>query len=229
MNYIGIKVPEEWFKTINNRPNYKEVLKTIVGYSTSIINSIDPNKEINYVDEFKGIYKNLLNFVSTPSNTVLPLVVRELDAAYPVYTVPCYFDTLFKNIKRESTRKNYLENQYKKYDWFYNKESSRWYSEWLNLLYNNNEIAKNIEVDELLGINGNTYGDWTSSMIDFGYVLKYFSSNTKVKDYTFRWFHAPIFSDSETVKFVKIEKKLYIFQCRLIITCFDAPMGGISA
>lgn len=204
MNYIGIKVPEDWFKTINNRPNYKEVLKTIVGYSTSIINSIDPNKEINYIDEFKGIYKNLLNFVSTPSNTVLPLVVRELDAAYPVYTVPCYFDTLFKNIKRESTRKNYLENQYKKYDWFYNKESSRWYSEWLNLLYINGEIAKNIEVDELLGINGKTYGDWTSSMIDFGYILKYFSSNTKVKDYTFRWFHAPIFSDSETVKFVKM-------------------------
>lgn len=204
MNYIGIKVPEDWFKTINNRPNYKEVLKTIVGYSTSIINSIDPNKEINYIDEFKGIYKNLLNFVSTPSNTVLPLVVRELDAAYPVYTVPCYFDTLFKNIKRESTRKNYLENQYKKYDWFYNKESSRWYSEWLNLLYTNDEIAKNIEVDELLGINGKTYGDWTSSMIDFGYVLKYFSSNTKIKDYTFRWFHAPIFSDSETVKFVKM-------------------------
>lgn len=118
------------------------------------------------------------------------------------YSAPNYLDTMFKIFKSDKRRDAYLQRQFGKYSWF--KEKGQWRSEWLKLIESDEDVRYQMELKELIDIDGVEYSDWEPLQIKAAFVREYFSVGyNKGSKKQFAWYNMPIFADSPVVKFIK--------------------------
>lgn len=129
---------------------------------------------------------------------------HEGDKTYYSYSAPNYVDTMFKLFKSDARRQEYIDSQFKAYDWFFNKRTQQWKNEWLNLLESDSDVQDKLAMKELNNIDGVEYTSWEPYQIKQAFVMEYFSvGENKGSKKQFAWYNFPIFSDSPVVKFVK--------------------------
>lgn len=137
---------------------------------------------------------------------------REGDKTYYSYSAPNYVDTMFKLFKSDSRRQDYIDRQFKAYDWFYDKKAGKWRNEWLNLLESDQDVIDKMTMLEISsldkitikGIEPTYYTEWEPFQIKNAFVMQYFAAGeNKGSKKQFAYYNFPIFSDSPVVKFIK--------------------------
>ena len=178
------------------------------------------------ITAFDEDYKNIAKIVGSVSELANVGSFRNDDKTYYSYSAPNYMDTMFKKFKSDTRRQQYIDDEFKKYDWFYDKDKEEWYSEWLHILEGDpddedfDEECKNIrfnmQMKELKTIKDKTndpnnrhadYSNWQPMQIKQHFVQEYFSAGTNKSSKTqYAWYNFPIFSDSPVAKFIKFKR-----------------------
>lgn len=163
------------------------------------------NEQFNTIAQIVGNVSELANVGS----------FRNDDKTYYSYSAPNYMDTMFKKFKSDDRRQQYLDDEFRKYDWFYDKENG-WNSEWLNLIENDEDVRFNMQMKELKTIKDKAndpnnrhadYRNWQPMQIKQHFIQEYFSAGfNKGAKKQFAWYNFPIFSDSPVAKFIKFKR-----------------------
>lgn len=178
------------------------------------------------ITAFDEDYKNIAKIVGSVSELANVGSFRNDDKTYYSYSAPNYMDTMFKKFKSDTRRQDYIDREFKKYDWFYDKDKEEWNSEWLHILEGNPDdeefdkecqnIRFNMQMKELKTIKDKTndpnnrhadYSNWQPMQIKQHFVQEYFSADRNKNSKTqYAWYNFPIFSDSPVAKFIKFKR-----------------------
>lgn len=167
------------------------------------------------ITAFNEDYNTIASIVGNVSELANVGSFRNDDKTYYSYSAPNYMDTMFKKFKSDDRRWQYINDEFKKYDWFYDKETG-WNNEWINLIENDEDVRFNMQMKELKTIKDKTndpnnrhadYKNWTPLQIKQHFVQEYFSAGfNKGSKKQFAWYNFPIFSDSPIAKFIKFKR-----------------------
>lgn len=167
------------------------------------------------ITAFNEDYNTIARIVGNVSELANVGSFRNDDKTYYSYSAPNYMDTMFKKFKSDDRRQQYIDNEFKKYDWFYDKETG-WNNEWLNLIENDEDVRFNMQMKELKTIKDKTndpnnrhadYRNWQPMQIKQHFIQEYFSAGyDKGSKKQFAWYNFPIFSDSPIAKFIKFKR-----------------------
>lgn len=168
------------------------------------------------ITAFNEDYNTIASIVGNVSELANVGSFRNDDKTYYSYSAPNYMDTMFKKFKSDNRRWQYINDEFKKYDWFYDKDKEEWNSEWINLIENDEDVRFNMQMKELKTIKDKTndpnnrhadYKNWTPLQIKQHFVQEYFSAGfNKGSKKQFAWYNFPIFSDSPIAKFIKFKR-----------------------
>jgi len=181
-------------------------LEKVVNAMRDIFDGIERMPEDGHlIDSFSQEYNVIATYVGEVTELDNIQSFRQGDKTYYSYSAPNYVDTMFKCLKSDERRDQYLSEQFKKYDWFYRNGS--WRNEWLNLLENDEDVRSSFAMKELNNIDGIEYTQWQPLDIKKAFILEYFSAGyNEGSKKQFAWYNLPIFSDSPVVKFVKFKR-----------------------
>ena len=168
------------------------------------------------ITAFNEDYNTIASIVGNISELANVGSFRNDDKTYYSYSAPNYMDTMFKKFKSDDRRQQYIDDEFKKYDWFYDKDKEEWNSEWLNLIENDEDVRFNMQMKELKTIKDKTndpnnrhadYSNWQPMQIKQHFIQEYFSVGfNKGSKKQFAWYNFPIFSDSPIAKFIKFKR-----------------------
>lgn len=126
------------------------------------------------------------------------------DKTYQSYSAPNYLTTQIKILKNDARRQAYLDNEFKKSPWFYNKTKNIWNHKWLEIIESDSSVRNNIEIKELLAIDDIPYDKWNDKLIKERFVSEYFAAGYNTGATTqYAWYNYPIFADSTAAVFIK--------------------------
>jgi len=163
------------------------------------------DEDFNIIAENLGVVNELDNIAS----------FRQGDKTRYSYSAPNYIDSMIKNIKSDSRRAQYMQEEFGRYKWF--KHNGKWRSEWLRLLEENEDVRHQFQTKELIDIKGVEYSGWTPTVIREAFINEYFSHGINNKATTqFAWYNMPIFSDSPVVKFIRCVRYTGDYKSKLI-------------
>ena len=171
-------------------------------------------REVDFMSEFKGFYKDIAQIVGTVKEGKSTSVSRIAGDNYYSYSSPNWINTLVKNINNEVKALQFLEEEYGYDSWFSTAKGFR--EGWIKMLSdpkNGKELRKNFDITHELTIqHGNKeykYKDWTPSIIREGFFRRYWSiPRNNGSKYQYAWYGTPILADSPMcimLKFVKFE------------------------
>lgn len=168
------------------------------------------------IDALNEPYKKIASIVGEVSELDNIQSFREGNKTYYSYSAPNYVDTMFKIFKNPDRRQDYIDSQFKAYNWFFNKRTQQWNNEWLKLLESDVDVQDKLAIKELNNIDGIEYTNWEPSQIKQAFILEYFSvGENKGSKKQFAWYNFPIFSDSPVVKFVRFLRYTGDFKSQL--------------
>ena len=178
-------------------------LRKVINAMRDIFSGVkNMDSESHLVTTFSGEYDTIASIVGEVSDLANVSSFRQGDKSYYSYSAPNYIDTVFKKFKNDAKRSQYLNDYFKKYNWFYS--DGKWNSEWLNLIENDEDARYQMRLEDMNTINGVEYREWTPQMIKDTFIRKYFSAGyNKSSKKQFAWYNFPIFSDSPVAKFIK--------------------------
>lgn len=177
------------------------------------------------IDALNEPYKKIAGIVGEVTELDNIQSFREGDKTHYSYSAPNYVDTMFKLFKSNKRRQEYIDSEFKFYDWFFNKKTNQWNNEWLRLLESDTDVQDKLALKEINSIDKQTkngvapsyYTEWTPSQIKESFVLEYFSAGeNKGSKKQFAWYNFPIFSDSPVVKFVRFLRYTDDFESQLL-------------
>lgn len=226
---LGVNVNKNIITALLGTKDSAEQLKTALNAARRIFEDIVKGKVVEGADlitAFDEDYKTIAKIVGSVSEIANVGSFRNDNKTYYSYSAPNYMDTMFKKFKSDTRRQDYIDNEFKKYDWFYDKDKEEWNSEWMHILEGNpndedfDEECKNIrfnmQMKELKTIKDKTndpnnrhadYSNWQPMQIKQHFVQEYFSAgrnkNSKIQ---YAWYNFPIFSDSPVAKFIKFKR-----------------------
>lgn len=226
---LGVNVNKNIITALLGTKDSTEQLKIALNAARRIFEGIVGGKVAEGADlitAFDEDYKIIAKIVGSVSEIANVGSFRNDDKTYYSYSAPNYMDTMFKKFKSDDRRQQYIENEFKKYDWFYDKDKEEWYSEWLHILEGSpddedfDEECKNIrfnmQMKELKTIKDKTndpnnrhadYSNWQPMQIKQHFVQEYFSAGRNKNSKTqYAWYNFPIFSDSPVAKFIKFKR-----------------------
>lgn len=164
--------------------------------------SKDMKEGSHLVQTFDSEYTTIASIVGEVNDLDNVASFRQAGKSYYSYSAPNYIDTVIKKFKSDDRRQEYIDNYFKKYNWFYN--NGKWSSEWLNLIENDEDVRYQIRLEDVNTINGVEYEEWEPQMIKDAFIRKYFAIDyNKSSKKQFAWYNFPIFSDSPVAKFIK--------------------------
>ena len=208
---LGFNTNANTIQYLLNTPDGLKSLRSILDKAKSIIDMLEKMsndeklKDRHIVDYNKSDYNEIAELIGFVSDLDNVQSFRQGKNTYYSYSTPNYIDTMIKSIKRDDRRGDYLNQQFRQYDWFY--KDGKWRSGWLELLDTDSEARSKFTTKELKFIGDKEYEDWNADDITVAFVREYFSQginpNSK-KQYAY--YHIPIFSDSPLVKFVRFRK-----------------------
>ena len=170
-------------KDINNNPIQLDFFDVLGGYATRI------SKVINTIDK-DSVLKSF----------------RESGKSYQSYTVPSYFGKVLENLKNGSAEdiRQYLMNNYGKYEWFYDHNTNQWRNEWLRAIYENPDKYKNIiERKVVLHSDKKDFNDWGDKQYALS-MLTEFGLEDKSKKTAY--YYLPVLADAESAEFIQFER-----------------------
>ena len=170
-------------KDINNNPIQLDFFDTLGGYATRLA------KAINTIDK-DSVLKSF----------------RESGKSYQSYTVPSYFGKVLENLKNGSAEeiRNYLMNNYGKYEWFYDHNTNQWRNEWLRTIYENpDKYKKIIERKVVLHSDKKDFNDWGDKQYALS-MLTEFGIDDKSKKTAY--YYLPVLADAESAEFIQFER-----------------------
>ena len=227
---LGVNVNKNIITALLGTKDSAEQLKTALNAARRIFEGIVKGKVAEGADlitAFDEDYKTIAKIVGSVSEIANVGSFRNDDKTYYSYSAPNYMDTMFKIFKsNDKRRQDYINREFKKYDYFYDKDKEEWYSEWLHILEGdpNDEdfdeecqnIRFNMQMKELKTIKDKTndpnnrhadYSNWQPMQIKQHFVQEYFSAGYNKSSKTqFGWYNFPIFSDSPVAKFIKFKR-----------------------
>jgi hypothetical protein len=230
---IGLSIKVEDIKAIWETPNGEKDLDTIttnIGYI--IEDSLKHTGQKNYhiISGNNTAYTKISGALSLiiedePVNTF-----REGDKSYYSYSAPNYINTQIKLFNSLTKCQEYIDKEFKEYDFFYDKESGKWKGDttgiglgafeelqcWLSYLESRHEWEDTpietktlliIDENTELGVNHLTYTNWQPKHIRKNFVMEFINS-FKNHNYKKAFYNYPIFSDSPIAKFIKMPATL---------------------
>lgn len=226
---LGVNVNKNIITSLLGTKDSAEQLKTALNAAKRIFEGIVGGKVVagaDLITAFDEDYKIIAEIVGSVSELANVGSFRNDDKTYYSYSAPNYMDTMFKKFKSDSRRQDYIDREFKKYDWFYDKDKEEWNSEWLHILEGNPDdkdfdeecqnIRFNMQMKELKTIKDKTndpnnrhadYSNWQPMQIKQHFVQEYFSAGRNKNSKTqYAWYNFPIFSDSPVAKFIKFKR-----------------------
>ena len=178
------------------------------------------NNNENLIHAFSSSYKTLartLGKITTMSNI---MSFRQMDKTYQSYSAPSYIDQVVSKIKSDTHYRDYLQEQYGQFKWFFN--NGKWRGSWFDLLANSEEVRKNFGVRQMnylhIGNADIAYNQWSPSQIVNTFMQQYFEvyPNNRTQKFQYADYHFPIFSDTEMAMFIKMPKYTGKFKEKLL-------------
>ena len=226
---LGVNTNDGIISSLSDIDNSSTQLELAIRAAGRIFNGIvkgDVRKGADLITAFNEDYKTIAKIVGSVSELANVGSFRNDDKTYYSYSAPNYMDTMFKKFKSDDRRQDYIDREFKKYDWFYDKDKKEWNSEWLHILEGNPDdeefdeecenIRFNMQIKELKTIKDKTndpnnrhadYSNWQPMQIKQHFVQEYFSAGyNKGSKLQFAWYNFPIFSDSPVAKFIKFKR-----------------------
>lgn len=161
------------------------------------------------VDYFKDDYNTISSIVGEVSEIDNIQSFRQGKDSYYSYSSPNYVDTMIKYFKLGDTsrREQYLDQEFRQYDWFYNKQTGEYRNKLLEMIALDENVRWNLHIQDMNMIGDKKYEDWNSKDISVAFIRKYFSIgyNTGAKT-QYGYYNFPIFADSPVVKFIKLPR-----------------------
>ena len=160
-------------------------------------------KRGDLINTFGSVYNNIALMLAEVTEDAIESSVREKDKTYYSHVTPSYLGKLIKELKnvRGDKKKfeDFIQKEFKQFDWFFDKKSNHWFNGWLEDLERNSEVRKVLEHKVLLNHDKIEYSDWDS--IDYLTILlsEYWSDPNKKTS----WYHVPILSDAPSAEFIK--------------------------
>lgn len=161
------------------------------------------------INTFDSAYNSIAMMLAEVTEDAIESSVRENNKSYYSHVTPNYLGKLIKQLKNvrgdEARFKEFIENEFKQYEWFY--KDGRWRNDWIEQLVNNPEMRKGLSHKVLLNSDKVEYRNWDD--LDYTLVLltEYFGTPENSKS-NIQWanYHIPILSDSPSAEFIKFRK-----------------------
>ena len=200
----------------------KTITRNVISFAKDILDKLPTLKEgSHYADTYGTQIENIARLIGKATELDATTTFREMGNDYPSYTAPNELEITFKKLKDNRYRKDFLENQFKKYDWFYpiineNTGEKNWSNEVLKLIETDPNIRDNMELKNVFMLERQEYSDWNKPLISSAFVREYFYIKEDPKqDHNFGFFNFPIFSDTQMATFIKFKKHTGDFKSSL--------------
>lgn len=167
------------------------------------------NADSHLLEEFKESYRTIAEIIGEVYEMNDSISFRDGDKTRQSYSSPNYITTMMKKFKSDAYRQDYIDNEFKQFDWFYNKADGIWMNKWLELLENDKDVRDKLQIKEIPTLRDNKgeiveYQDWTDQMIKEAFALEYFSQGENIGSQNqFAYYNTPIFSDSPIAMFIR--------------------------
>ena len=192
------------YDNVNGRNN----LITLVRNLREIFEKVkDLGENEHLIDSLKEQYKNLAELVGTVTELDNIQSFRVNGKSYYSYSAPNYVNTQIKTFLNDAKRQNYLDTEFKAYDWFYNKDNKTWKNEWLRQIESDADVRNHIAIKEINVLDKDSYNDWKPNQIKEAFLEEYLSiPENKGSKKQYAWYNFPIFSDSPVAMFIRFTK-----------------------
>lgn len=185
-------------------PKFQVIFKGIQkGEVKSEVKEDGTVKRGDLINTFGSAYNSIALMLAEVTEDAIESSVRENDKTYYSHVQPSYLGKLVKQLKnvREDPEKfrQFIETEFKQYEWFYDSENQRWRSDWIEKLATNPAMRKALQHKVVLNYGKTAYQDWDD--LDYTVVLlNEFFSEPKEK---MAWYHVPILSDAPSAEFIR--------------------------
>lgn len=167
----------------------------------------DLGENEHLIDSLKEQYKNLAELVGTVTELDNIQSFRVNGKSYYSYSAPNYVNTQIKTFLNDTKRQNYLDTEFKAYNWFYNKNNKTWKNEWLRQIESDSDVRSHIAIKEINVLDKDSYNDWRPNQIKEAFLEEYLSiPENKGSKTQYAWYNFPIFSDSPVAMFIRFTK-----------------------
>ena len=167
----------------------------------------DLGENEHLIDSLKEQYKNLAELVGTVTELDNIQSFRVNGKSYYSYSAPNYVNTQIKTFLNDAKRQNYLDTEFKAYNWFYNKDNKTWKNEWLRQIESDADVRNHIAIKEINVLDKDSYNDWKPNQIKEAFLEEYLSiPENKGSKKQYAWYNFPIFSDSPVAMFIRFTK-----------------------
>lgn len=218
LNEAGVVVNSQVLKSLiasdSNRTNlvntkFSKVLEEL-GYIYETLLENKDNKTYNPLikGEEGNIYGNYRNIVNTMSSFIQDAIeasTYENGKMYYSFNLPSYLGKTIKNLSNAADNKDkfnkYIEDEYKSYKFFYDKETGEWNNVWLKLLQQEkyrNALSHKVQ----LSFNKTPYTD----LSELGYTLSLMSEYFYDDKGQWAWYRVPILANKPSSEFVRFKR-----------------------
>jgi hypothetical protein len=191
---------------INNFNEFKSLVDKII---TKTLQNLDEH----FVDANKNNLKKLSNIIEVFNNLSQVSNFRQNGNSYSSYAPPSYLSNMIKHLSSPTKIKEYVEKEFKPYNFFYNSKTGKFRNGWLEMLISNPLIQEQMEVTEMKFVRDSDtnelveYNKWKPKQIEYNFLSMFFNAtNDERSDLTFANYHFPIFSDSEMAMFIRMPR-----------------------
>lgn len=207
LNSLNYQIDDERFP-VSLRPMLDN-LRTIFYDLQKGNDKITDGKPADLINIYGSAYNAIATILNYVDEDSVESNVRQGDKTRYAHTNPSYLTTLIKKFKKDNFL-DFIKEEYKSVNWFYNKEHG-WYNEWLKELETNPEAREKLDHIVLLEFNKKEYADWTALDATLALINQYYSSPTKGEE-GYAYYQIPMLSDSQSAEFIRGKKYIDNFE-----------------
>lgn len=124
---------------------------------------------------------------------------------YYTYTVPSYMDSLTNNLKNVLNNpdkfETFMNDNFRQYSWFYDKDNNIWRNHWLELLDRSQKYRDLFDHKVQLNYEGNEYKNLGRFSYTLSLMHEYHNNGGKTA-----WYAMPVMSNKPSSEFIKFLK-----------------------
>ena len=163
------------------------------------------------INDFSGVYETIARLLSSVTEDAIESSISQtIDGKVKTYyghTNPCYLVKLVEQLKNrngdEQRFKEFIDKEYGRYEWFYDREEGRWRNWWLEEIIKDPKVREGLAHKVVLSSDGKSYSNWDDIDYTLALLNEYWAEPSKSQ---WAWYHVPILSDSTSAEFIRFKK-----------------------